>query len=81
MALSCHPTTTSVPLTLAHPTVLIDSLSQSRQISAACERLWENNEQYFCCSILSESEEEKENGEIHAQYIQNGDIVRACGVP
>jgi hypothetical protein len=31
MALSCHPTTTSVPLTLAHLTVLIDSLSQPRQ--------------------------------------------------
>jgi hypothetical protein len=68
--------------------VLIGSLSQPAQLSVAPaqssrlqERLWENDERYFCCSILNESEEEKENGEIHAQHLQNGDIVRACGVP
>jgi hypothetical protein len=76
MALSCPPPTTSVPLTLAHPTVFIDNLSQVRQLAATTE-----SSGYCCCSILSGSETEKENDQIHAQYIQSSDIVRACRMP
>ena len=60
----------------------------ARQMSAASTEtsalpgcLRENDKPYFCYRVLSESETEKENDQIHAQYIQNDDIVRACGVP